>query len=322
MKEYVGLFIVLLGVSYLYEKYKVKEEREIQVNENDIIQKYLLNEHAISSNKPIIWVHIEYDVNSRNWLSFGSRNTTQLNQPYKHITIKSIIESAEEDFNVCLIDDDSFYKLLPNWSINLSKLANPIKTHMRTLGILKLLYTYGGFLIPDSYVSLRPLRELYNIGLGGMDESCFVCETKNTGITSTYTETFPNHKFMGCTRENTIIGDMIQYIEHLNSRDFTSEQDFLGSVNRKCYEYIYNGAMKMIDGKLIGTKTRENKPVLIDDLLQSSYINFCDSLKGIHVNEREILIRKKYQWFARMSPEQIFNSDMLLSKYLLLSSSV
>lgn len=318
MIKYIGLFILLVAISYLYEKYKIKQEKEVTINQNDIIQKYLLNEHAISSNKPIVWVHIQYEMNSRNWVNFGSRNTTQLNQPYKHITIKSIIEQAREDFNVCLIDDDSFQKLLPKWSINLHKLSDPIKTHMRTLGIMKLLHTYGGFLVPDSYLALQPLYNIYQDGLSEHD--CFVAEMKNNNISSTYTPTYPSHKFMGCIKGCQIIQDIMNYIEKLNSHDFTSEQDFMGNVDRKCYEYNQQKKINIIDGKLIGTKAVSDKVVLIDDLLQSSYINFIENLQGIYISSNDVLKRKKYQWFARMSPKQIYESDMIFAKYMLISN--
>jgi hypothetical protein len=80
--------------------------------------------------------------------------------------------------------------------------------------------------------------------------------------------------------------------------------------------------MNMIDGKLIGCKTKDNKPVYIDDLLQSSYINFDKNIQGIYIPSNEILNRIKYQWFARLSPKQLYNANVILSKYLLLSNNM
>ena len=57
--------------------------------------------------KPNIWIHIDYEKNSRNWKSFYSRNSRHLNQPYLHLTIKSIIRYCQDDFNICLINDDT-----------------------------------------------------------------------------------------------------------------------------------------------------------------------------------------------------------------------
>ena len=111
------------------------------------------------------------------------------------------------------------------------------------------------------------------------------------------------------------------FLERLDSTDYTNEMDFLGQANRWCYEQILTNNMTLIDGKLVGTKTKTNEPILIDNLLQKSYINFCDNLQGIYIPSKEILRRVKYQWFARMSPQQIYTSDLTLSKFLLLSNT-
>ena len=127
MWRYVIIFLILSLIGYMYDKYKKRVESSQILEHKDIIRKYLLNEDALTGQKPIIWVYIDYETNSRNWSSFGSRNSTKLNQPYILITLKSIIKHAGDDFNVCLIDDDSFSKLLPDWSINLKKLSSPLK---------------------------------------------------------------------------------------------------------------------------------------------------------------------------------------------------
>ena len=47
----------------------------------DVLKRDILTK----SNKPIIWIHMVRDINARNWLSFYSRNSTKLNQPYLFI---------------------------------------------------------------------------------------------------------------------------------------------------------------------------------------------------------------------------------------------
>ena len=87
-------------------------------SEDELIRKYLLNESPLYGyNRPKLWLHTKYEYNARKWKSFGSRSSTDLNQPYVHLTIKSIINHCSDDFNVCLIDDDSFSQLIPGWKI-------------------------------------------------------------------------------------------------------------------------------------------------------------------------------------------------------------
>ena len=75
---------------------------------------YLLDDDTLGkSKKPILWIHVPYEYNSRNWLSFGSRSAFDLNQPYLYLTVKTIIKNCDESFKIVMIDDGSFEKLIP-----------------------------------------------------------------------------------------------------------------------------------------------------------------------------------------------------------------
>lgn len=318
ISKYLLIFLLLTLLGYLYDKYKQKLERNDKIDHDDIVRKYLLNDKALTSSKPIIWIHIEHEVNSRDWLSFGSRNSTRVNQPYKYITIQSIINKAGGNFNVCLIDDESFSKLMPEWNIDLNNLADPVKSHMRNLALCNLLYKYGGMLVPSSYIALESLNGLYDTGLENND--LFVLEGLNHSITTTYFDTYPTHLFIGCSRNSKNMLELKNYLEILNSRDYTNEQSFLGEINNKCNQMIQENKIKILDGRYIGIKDIYNKPIQIEDLMSDSYIQFSENLQGILIPDKSILSRTKYQWFARMSPEQIYNSNLIISKYLLSSN--
>ena len=58
-------------------------------------------------------IHTNYDVNTRNWLDFKSRNTKNLNQMYLEMCVESIVKFCSKSFNVCLINDDSFWEFDP-----------------------------------------------------------------------------------------------------------------------------------------------------------------------------------------------------------------
>jgi hypothetical protein len=320
MLQYIISFIALLILGMLYDRFKRKIDREAYNDDYELVRKYLLNENALKDGKPIIWIHLDYEINARKWLNFGSRNTKELNENYKYICIQSIINNSYGDFNVCLIDDDSFMKLLPGWTIDLNQVANPIKLHLRTLAIVKLLYYYGGIRMPSSYLALQDITALYDTGLE--NTQVFVGETVNRNITNIQqnVQYFPNHQIMGCSKNHPIMKDLMIYLEQLNSKDFTNEQDILGTVDKKCYEYVYAKKMNLIDGRLLGTKTTTNEPVYIDHLLESSYIEFDDHLQGIYIPDKEILKRTKYEWFPRMSAKQLYESNIILGKYLLISN--
>ena len=70
----------------------------------------------------------------------------------KFLTIKSLIDKCGKDFNILLIDDESFMKLIPGWNIDLNKIGDPIKGKIRRLALARILKYYGGMIVPSSFV--------------------------------------------------------------------------------------------------------------------------------------------------------------------------
>ena len=59
---------------------------------------------------------------------------------------------------------------------------------------------------------------------------------------------------------------------------------------------------------------------MIDDLLSNNYIKLYSGADGIYIPADEILNRKNYEWFARLSPAQVLESKMIISKYILVAN--
>ena len=311
------IVIVASLIGILYNRYIDKLEREKNVGNNNSIQNYLLDESSLADvKKPILWIPIKYEYNSRNWLSFGSRSSFELNQPYMYLTVKSIISKCSNDFHICIIDDNSFKKLLPEWSVNMSIISDPIKENIRKLGWVKLLKKYGGMIVPPSFLCMRNLIELYNSGING--DKMFLCEMTDRNITSTTHEFYPNMNFMGAHKETLILDNLIDFMQRIISNDYTSQSIFLGDFNRWCNSKTRE--INVIDGKLIGTKTLDNNPILVDDLLSNNYIDLYSQTYGIYIPADEILNRRHYEWFARLSPSQVLESKIIISKYILLAN--
>ena len=129
--ESIGKILLLIGIlaslSYISKYIKSKEDNLNKEFNANSINKYLLEQDEIlKSSKPILWIHIPREKNARKIKNLGSPNSDDLNMPYVYLTVRSIIEKCGKSFTICLIDDDSFKKLLPGWEIDLDKLKNPI----------------------------------------------------------------------------------------------------------------------------------------------------------------------------------------------------
>jgi hypothetical protein len=305
-------------VGFLYRRFEDKLIREENKDNYNAIQKYLLDGDTLGkSKKPILWIHIPYEYNSRNWLSFGSRSSFDLNQPYLYLTTRSIIKHCEESFTICIFDDNSFQKLIPNWNIHMNKLSDPILSNMRTLGMMKLLYIYGGMMCPISFLCMKDLMGLYTKGTRG--DKMFICETIDRNSTSVNKNFYPSISFCGAPKECEKVAEFCNYIQTISSHDHTAESKFLGQYDRWCMKQVEEKKMNLIEGVEIGTKTVHDEQIIIDDLMSNHYLNLYTNTYGILIPANELLNRIKFEWFVRMSPKQVLESDTIIGNYLLLS---
>ena len=130
--KYVTVFMIITVSGILYDRNKKKYLGDDELKNNSLVEKYLLNDMTELGKKPIIWVHTDYEVNARAWSSFGSRNTKKLNKRYIELCVESIIKYCGQSFNVVLINDSSFSNLIPGWTVELNRLADPVKSHIRS----------------------------------------------------------------------------------------------------------------------------------------------------------------------------------------------
>lgn len=317
--SYGAGFVILLTTGVLYERWKRKDALQKQIDDYDYVKKYLLTESKLAkSEKPILWVPLHFEYNARHWQSFGSRSTTCMNRPYFSLCIRSIIEKCGNDFQVCLVDDATFNKIIPGWITKVQNLPDPLREHMRYLAMAKLLYSYGGIMVPPSFICLRNLYSIHSVGLSNM--TMFSGELISTSNTSAITNFFPSMKIMGCTKESPVMGDFINYLEQAISSDNTAEMEFVGGPQKWIYEKALENRIMIINGKSFGVKDRRGNPVLLETLIGDIDVEYDKSLSGIYIDSEQLTKRTSLNWFERLSPRQVLESDTLIGKYLLLSN--
>lgn len=282
---------------------------------HDLLYNYCIDRENLNTKKPILWLFVPTHINSRNWSNFYSRNSTQINQPYLYITLKSIIDYCSESFNILIINEESFSSLLPYWNINFNHLTSPIKDHFIHIGIHKLLYDYGGMTIPCSFLCKRNLIDLYNVGL--KKQHVFVVENINSTVTASDSPYIPDQSIMGCKKGNPLMMELIQFESTLYNTDLTSESDFTGEVQLWLTNKHINHQITVIDSCYVGVKTWDNQMILVDDLLSTkSSLNVIPTCYGILLPQKQLLTQLKYQWFVRMNTSQLLESDLTIIKYI------
>jgi hypothetical protein len=325
--HFIIAIVIVAITAYLGNQLKERLDTTEQ-DEYEMIKKYLLNDSPLYGyNKPKIWIHSKYEVNARSWTTGQGLNTTDLNQPYLHTTIQSIINQCGNDFHICLIDDATFSKLIPSWEIDLPNIAEPFKTQYRELGLLELVYYYGGIIVPNSFLCLKPLKPIYDSSTAQSEP--FICEKINRSTNIVANSVIgkrlfmPDIGFIGAKKNNETVLEIIKTIKTRSQNPhFTNEYEFLGDTDQLALSLVEQNKMTIIGGEVIGIKSNKKKPIRIEELLEEAPLDIDDSkIVGIYIPADEILRRPKYEWFAVMDTDYMLKSNLAIVKYMKLSLS-
>lgn len=320
-----GLTLSLILIASYFGT-QIKEKLHVDRKEeedHELIRKYILNDSPLYGyNKPKLWIHSIYEINSRNWKSFQSRNTEELNQPYLNYTIKSIINKCSDHFHICLIDDKSFNKLIPGYSKNISNMPDPLKTQYRELAMLELIYLYGGIIVPNSFLCMKNLNELYQ-KLHSLKKP-YVFEQRNKYCDMKLKKKpdyVPNIEMIGSRKNCPIIYSIIRLLKmDLDKGHITQENDFTGKTSNILMQFINTGDMAIVDGTTIGIKDTSNKAIDIEDLFSyNKEIHFSDEMYGINLPKEDILKRSKFNWLAALNEEDTMKANINLVRYIKVS---
>ena len=169
--------------------------------------------------------------------------------------------------------------------------------------------------MPASFICFENLSKLYESGI--KDDKMFVGEFIDRNSSSVSNTFYPSTKIMGCERDNKVMAEYIQFLQNVNSCDYTDESSFVGCYARWCNDKILANEINLIPADILGIKDRTDKAITIERLVGNSYMDLCSNTVGVYVPHDEILNRISFQWFARLSAKQALEADTNISKYLL-----
>lgn len=282
-------------------------------DENAVIRNYLLNDSPLYGyNLPKLWIHNSYDINARDWLNTTHRNSTEINQPYIHHTIQTVVNYCGRDFNICLIDDGTFNRLLPSWDVDVASMAEPERSRARKLGLLNLIYHYGGIVVPNSFICTRNLIELYNDTEFG--NKPFSVESPNH-TTLLHNAFLPGLSFFGAPKNSPHIKSVIDELKRAASMAtdiVSSKPDIVGDTEAIIIREVQQFRWNVVDASLVGLKSiHDGKPLTIDDMLEERGLPLSPDTFGLWLPYDEILSRHKYAWFAVMPSEELLAATKL-----------
>jgi hypothetical protein len=290
----------------MYKYYKKNYDNNVMEfkKENVDIDVYFFSELYLKKSKNRkLWLHLPFVKNSRDWESYGSRTSHKLNLAYMTLCIKSVIDWCGQTYDIIIYDDTNIPVLLPETKVDLTKLSGTLLDKYRELCKLQILHMYGGIMIPPSLFLRKNIKEIDDPKLW------FVCETYNDDNVS-YSNLTHSTQLMGSNAENVELQKYIQIYAKELTKDFVENHNF--DMN-----YFKQNHIPYIDGKLIGTRTRYNDKISIEDLMSNKKIILDKNHIGLYIPHEQLIKRRVYNWYCNLSEEEVLKCNVFISYYML-----
>lgn len=298
---YLIIFVALFCLfNYKYMKEKWEEQMRQKKMETLDIDLFFYKPLVFKKlHKRKVWVYIPFESNGRMWDSFSERRTTRMNLSYMNLCIKSIVDCCAEKYDIVVFSDSDFADLL-NLPVDHTKLSGALLENHRHLCLMKILYEYGGVMVPPSLYLKESIAKLDN------PQQWYVTEMVNTENVSTQ-KMLPSSELTGSNAKNP---ELLLYIQHLEKQDRSvTESPF-------CENYFVSRQIPVLDGGLIGTKHKSG-PVLLEDLMAEQVLELTDNNIGLYMPADLLKKRLQYQWFCKMSEAQVLECNCVFSYYIL-----
>ena len=307
---FLYVFIVVLFCILIHKYYKKKYDNNVIEfkKENVDIDVYFFSELYLKKSKNRkLWLHLPFEKNSREWESFGSRSSHKLNLAYMSLCIKSIIDWCGQSYDIIIYDDTNIPAILPDTKVDLMKISGTLLDKYRELCKLEILYAYGGIMVPPSLFLRKNIKEIDDPKLW------YVCETHNDTNIS-FSNSIQSTQLMGSNAENVELSKYINVYSNELKKDFVENHNF--DIN-----YFKTNNIPYIDGRLIGTKTRYNDKITIEDLMSNKKIILDKKHIGLYIPHEQLMKRRVYNWFCKLSEEEVLKCQVFISYYMLSTMS-
>lgn len=276
----------------------------------DVLQSRALRQVNMDTSKPKLWVHLSTDP------SIPFPNGTELTSPdfgatafdevpgIEKLCAYSIIAHNSNNFNIIMITDDDIPLLLPGWSTNLKALPEAAQRHTRDVAMLRVLYYYGGFLVPSTFGATGPLTDV--LTSRSLLPNDVLAAFEAPVIDATMKRAFsPSIRFMYSAPLNKTLRRLI---DELTVHTGTQAQvaAFHDAGSKAMNRLVQEGKVRVWSGKLVGTQNVEGGAVSLSEAING--FKRAPGSIGVWIPARLFEIRK-YGWMMRDAPGQILSGS-------------
>lgn len=255
-------------------------------------------------SRPIAWVYIPEEINSKTWLDFASRRHVQDISPINYICLETIYKHLYRDFNIVFFNQNHIDGLLKEHSNHFSKTKDNYVYN--TLLKYSLLEKYGGIYIPNDTLFIKNIELLlkpYYLGY-----SITVLDTNlnyfdNHGVDTSILMAKPGHP---------IIKKCLEYVVS-NLDKFQNAFSYREIMNALYNEIIaIDGRHKHISIGLV--KNSDGQYIKESDIFSHNKLVFRDDICFVPLHLENIDKKMNYNYIKRLTRDDIVNGNMEVSR--------
>lgn len=314
--ERLALIIgILLIVSLVYALVYSKD----LISKNPYLDKNLLKR---GMDKPVIWLYYDSsEVNSRNWMDFGSRSSRALNIPFLNLCYESIVRHNKKDYRIEVIGGlQGVAELLGGWDALPPGLRDPISpVNDAEMNFIRsaILAKHGGLWLTPSTICLKPFGKLAE------DKIIFFGTDLDETFSGSQGTPVPGFRCIWAPKP-----DMPLFKDWYNICFTRIAKKAGGDQIRgdEKWDWIqlstkYANEGIIVDSNAECMRKKNGRRVQLEDLLATGHegnlpFDIYTYSLYVPIPWKELRDREFFGWFLRMSEKQIMDSDISV-KYLL-----
>jgi len=282
-----------------------------RIEENTFNKCNLVNKGT--DNKTLWLYYDQSDVNSRFWADFGARSSRVLSTPYLNLCYKSIVMKNGQTYTVKVLAGLSDVALvLGGWEHLPKPLQNPI-AHVgeAELNYIRatILNRFGGLWVNPSTIFLKSLPDyskLNNVVFFGTDKDETYSSSNGTPA--------PGLDVMYSPKANHPVFTHLEKVALARIERQEGGRQFRGDIKWDLREMMAQHKDIEYFPECEFARKENGRRIQLEDLLGSSIIPINPKACFIPLPHKELEERRNFEWFLRMSEEQILESELYISK--------
>ena len=298
------------------------KKKEEFIGHNKTVKSITMEKHKLdlksnfkpdSTQKPYIWIFIDNETNKT--VKTNKIKTKKNNPKYMDLCVKSIHRFNDQHFNIRVLRPGNitfFVQDLPfSWNdpkINQNLKVDYIKYY--------LLYKYGGIWVTPSVLAFKSFDGLFlklkhkNFITFGCQKTTILCNGSGNNETI-------NSDILLANKNTQIAQQAMEFTKHaienpINNSTFNTESNkILANILSKFHVDHYK-----FSTEYDGSRDFKGKVITLENLVSNNYTLFQnpDKVTFIQLYPNNIHLYRKYAWVEQMNKEQLFNSNMWISK--------